>query len=82
MPGDPKECREHAKRCLQLAHKATNPVLKESLSDIAQTWMRLATDIEATKRLLDTWGDPSFPTRCIPGLAAETAAGAKTSHSS
>jgi hypothetical protein len=50
------ECREHAKRCLQLAHEATNPVLKESLFDIAQTWMRLATDLEATRRLLDEMG--------------------------
>ena len=60
MPGDPKQCREHAKRCLQLAQEATNPALKDSLSDIAQQWMHLATDLEATKRLLDAWGEPSL----------------------
>ena len=31
MPGDPKECREHAKRCWELASETTNPALKESL---------------------------------------------------
>jgi hypothetical protein len=31
MPENPKECRERAKRCLQLAHETTNPVLKDRL---------------------------------------------------
>ena len=38
MPGDPKRCREHAKRCWALASEVTNPVLKESLLDAAQRW--------------------------------------------
>jgi hypothetical protein len=33
----------------------TNPALRESLLDLARTWARLATDLEATKRLLDAW---------------------------
>jgi hypothetical protein len=36
MPGDPKQCREHAKRCWALASEITNPILKESLTDAAQ----------------------------------------------
>lgn len=73
MPGDPKQCREHAKRCLQLAHEATNPALKDSLSDIAQQWMRLATDLEATKRLLDAWGEPSlWQPGCISGFDSDS----------
>jgi hypothetical protein len=55
VPGDPKECREHAKRCMELAEGTTNPAVKESLLDVARTWTRLATDLEATKRLLDAW---------------------------
>jgi hypothetical protein len=58
MPGDPKECREHAKRCLKIAQEATNPALKASLEEIAQQWLRLAADLEATKPLLEEWGDP------------------------
>jgi hypothetical protein len=58
MPGDPKECREHAKRCLKIAQEITNPALKDSLEEIAQQWLRLAADLEATKPLLEEWGDP------------------------
>ncbi len=58
MPGDPKECRQHAKRCWALASETDNPVLKESLVDLAQRWAALATHLEATKRLLDAWGKP------------------------
>jgi len=55
MPGDPKECREHAKRCWALASEVTNPALKESLVESAQRWSRLATDLEATHILLEEW---------------------------
>jgi hypothetical protein len=65
MPGNPEECRQHAKRCWALAAEAKNPVLKESLVDLAQRWSVLATDLEATKRLLDAWGEPGFPKACV-----------------
>jgi hypothetical protein len=29
MPGDPKECREHARRCAELASGATTPEARE-----------------------------------------------------
>jgi hypothetical protein len=41
MPWNPKECREHARRCLKIAQEATNPALKASLEEIAQQWLRL-----------------------------------------
>jgi hypothetical protein len=56
MPGDPKECREHAKRCWVLASEVTNPALKESLVAAAQRWSRLAVDHEAVHILLEEWG--------------------------
>jgi hypothetical protein len=52
VPGDPKECREHAKRCMEL-EGTKNPAVKESLLNVARTWVRLAADLEATQRLLD-----------------------------
>jgi hypothetical protein len=55
MPGDPKECREHAKRCWALASQTKNPVLKESLVDIAQRWVLLAAELDATHALLGAW---------------------------
>jgi hypothetical protein len=58
VPGNPKECREHAKRCMELAAGTTNPALKESLLDLAKTWSRLATDLDATKQLVEAWDEP------------------------
>ena len=52
MPGDPKECREHARRCWALAGEAKNPEIKNSLIEIAQRWTVLASDLEATHKLL------------------------------
>ena len=48
MPGDPEECRQHAKRCWALAGEAKNPEVKNSLVEIAQRWTALAADLEAT----------------------------------
>ena len=52
MPLDPRECREHAKRCLQLAAETTDPNAQEILTTSAQRWHRLASelaDIEASR---------------------------------
>jgi hypothetical protein len=65
MPGNPKECREHAKRCLQLADETTSPALKDSLTEIAGQWTRLATDLETTRQLLDEFGLPQPQAQCI-----------------
>jgi hypothetical protein len=55
MPSDPKECREHAKRCWALAAETKNPILKDSLVDLAQRWTRLALDLQATEEILEKW---------------------------
>lgn len=52
MPGDPRECREHAKCCLKQAAAAASPVVRENFLKLAQSWMRLARELEATERLL------------------------------
>jgi hypothetical protein len=52
MPGDPEECRAHAKRCWALAAETKDPVLKDSLLDVAQRWARLSSDLETTLDLL------------------------------
>jgi hypothetical protein len=61
MPGNPQECREHAKRCLQTAAEATSPLAKARFQQLADTWMRLATDLEHARALLEQWGDPPLP---------------------
>ncbi len=52
MPGDPEECRAHAKRCWALASQTTDPVLKDSLN-VAQRWARLAAELDHTLDLID-----------------------------
>jgi hypothetical protein len=61
MPGDPKECREQAKRCLELASEAPpSSLAKARFEDLAKTWIRLATDLEHAEALLKQWGDPKL----------------------
>jgi hypothetical protein len=59
MPIDPKECREHASRCLKLANEIPDAVLKDSLTETALRWERLAASMDAT----DEWlirADPGY----------------------
>jgi len=56
MPGDPKECRENAKRCLKFAQTARTEADRERFEGLAQWWLVLATDFEVAKVLLEKWG--------------------------
>ena len=57
MPGDPKECRENAKRCLKFAQAARTEAHRKKFERfLAQTWLILATDFEAAEVLLEKWG--------------------------
>jgi hypothetical protein len=49
MAADPKECREQAKRCLKLAAETNDPVLKNSLTETAHRWERLAADLDSDR---------------------------------
>ena len=53
MPGDAERCREHAKECWAWAASTNNPSVKESLTDLAKRWTRLATAIEASRILFE-----------------------------
>jgi hypothetical protein len=55
MPGNPTECREHAKECLKLAAEALSPLARVHFEDLAKTWGRLANDLDRTKALLTYW---------------------------
>jgi hypothetical protein len=52
MPGDPKECRQHARRCAELASIATTPESREQFLSLQQSWMRLAADLENAKAFI------------------------------
>jgi hypothetical protein len=55
MPGNPKECRANAVHCLKRAAAASSPVTRDSFEALAKNWLKLATEIEATDRLLREW---------------------------
>jgi hypothetical protein len=40
-----KECSDNAEKCMKLAAEATDPILKQRLSETAQGWNRLAIDL-------------------------------------
>jgi hypothetical protein len=52
MPGDPKECRDHAKNCLRLAAESRTQEGRQLFEALAQKWLALATDLEAAAILL------------------------------
>jgi hypothetical protein len=53
MPGNPKEWRAHALRCEELARAARTPDARQHFSYLAQSWNRLAADLEGTEAFLD-----------------------------
>ena len=55
MPGDPMECRQHAEQCAAMARQASNPAHKETLTELAQTWLSLAIEHERGCALLDAY---------------------------
>lgn len=56
MPGNPHECREHAKNCLRLAEEAKTPEARAHFEGLAKRWMELATDLDFTHKLLEEMG--------------------------
>jgi hypothetical protein len=54
MPGDPAQCRLYAARYLELSKRAKNPARGESLAALAETWTKLAAELESDQSLLNT----------------------------
>ncbi len=52
MPGDPKECRNHALNCLQIAEVSANTKITRTFVDLSHSWTRLALDLESAQALL------------------------------
>jgi hypothetical protein len=57
MPGDPKECRQHARRCAELASVATTPEAREQFLSLQQSWIRLAADLDNAKAVIAALDD-------------------------
>jgi hypothetical protein len=52
MPGDPKECRQHAECCGELARLATTPQARETFLSLQMTWIRLAMELDQARALI------------------------------
>jgi hypothetical protein len=63
MPGDPKECREHALTCVRLAKTSASPQAREQFANLARTWIRLADELERTLAFIDALDEETEPQR-------------------
>jgi hypothetical protein len=53
MPGDPKECRQHAERCAELARLASTPEARDQFLSLQMTWIRLASELDQARALIE-----------------------------
>ena len=61
MPGDPKECRQHALTCVRLAQTSASPQAREQFASLANTWLKLADDLEQAQAFLSAMDDETKP---------------------
>ena len=54
MPGDPKECRLHARNCRKLAMTARTAEAADTFLSLAQDWDSLAAELESERIFLAT----------------------------
>jgi hypothetical protein len=53
MGTDPKQCRERALRCTELAERAPDQTLKAVLSELAERWLKAAAELESAESFRD-----------------------------
>ena len=63
MPSDPKECRLHALACARLAQTSASQQARDPFANLAQTWIRLADELESTENLLAALDEEIEPQR-------------------
>jgi hypothetical protein len=68
MPGNPHQCRLNAKRCLRLAEHARRPEMRAVFTALAETWTRLAAELDSDQALLRTISELEFsePYEALP----------------
>jgi hypothetical protein len=57
MPGNPTECHNHSLHCAQLAETAATPEARRALIVLAQTWQRLAAELESDQAFLQAMSE-------------------------
>ena len=66
MPGDPAKCRLYAARCLKLSERAKDPARRQRLASLAQTWIKLAAELESDQALLKSEINVDEPFYAVP----------------
>jgi hypothetical protein len=46
MALDPKTCHRHSVRCAEMARTARTPELRQTLTDLARSWAKMAMEME------------------------------------
>jgi hypothetical protein len=59
MSGNPEECREHAKECLEQARSAPTLLVMTKFESLAHSWLRLAYELERAERLRERFKEPT-----------------------
>lgn len=75
MPGNPQECRQRALQCLLLAKEAATEPSKQTFLDLAQSWTRLAAEIEDADVFLKTLGEVDLKDAPEPESSSPSGAG-------
>ena len=60
MPGDPALCRLYAARYLKLSERVEDPARRRSLAALAETWTKLAAELESEQALLNALSELEF----------------------
>ena len=60
MFGDPRACREHARRCSELAVLAATPEERQHLLSLESVWIRRAVELEGAEAFLKTMDEIDF----------------------
>ena len=60
MPGDPAQCRLNAVRCFELSECSKDPAGRQSLAALAETWTKLAAELESEQALLNALSEIRF----------------------
>jgi ferric-dicitrate binding protein FerR (iron transport regulator) len=67
MPGDPEECRAHARACAEMAERARTEEHRRILQQLERAWLNLAADLERNQTLLDAYPPPPSGRGTAPG---------------
>ena len=68
MPGDAAQCRFYAARYWKLSERAEDPTRRQQLAGMAETWTKLAAELESDQALLNALSDINYeePFHAVP----------------